>query len=72
MTTVSMSVAFIIVQPLDDATQHIDQLRDLYCAPNTVQVIKSRRMECMGERRNSSSIFVGKAEKKRQLGRPMH
>jgi len=52
------------------------ELNDLYCSPNIVRVIKSRRMrwaghvECMGERRGVYMILVGKPEGKRPLGRP--
>ena len=43
-----------------------DELNDLYCSPNIVRVIKSRRMiwvghvACMGEGRGVYRIFVGK------------
>ena len=49
---------------------HNEELNDLYCSPNIVQVIKWRRMRwaghvaCMGEER------VGKPVGKRPLGRP--
>ena len=52
------------------------QLNDLYCSPNIVRVIKSRRMrwagnvERMGEERGVSRVLVGKPEGKRPLGRP--
>ena len=52
---------------------HNEQLNDLHCSPNTVRVIKSRRMKWarhvarMGERRGG---FGWKPEGKRQLGRP--
>ena len=55
---------------------HNEELNDLYCSPNTVRVIKSRRMRWaghvarMGERRHVYSALVGKPEGKRQLGRP--
>jgi len=56
--------------------QHNEELNDLYCPPNTVWVIKSRRMrraghvEHMGERRGIYRVLVGKPEGKRPLGRP--
>jgi len=55
---------------------HNEELNDLYCSPNTVRVIKSRRMRWaghvarMGERRGVYRVLVGKLEGKRQLGRP--
>ena len=48
----------------------------LYCSPNIVRVIKSRRMRWaghvarMGERRGVYRFLVGKPEDKRPLGRP--
>ena len=53
-----------------------DELNDLYCSPNIVRVIKSRRMRWaghvvrMGERRGVHRVLVGKPEGKRPLGRP--
>jgi len=47
---------------------HNEELSDLYCSPNIVRVIKSRRMRwaghvaCMGERRGVYRILVGKPE----------
>ena len=44
-----------------------NELNDLYCSPNNVQVIKSRRMRwaghvaCKGERRGIYRILVGEA-----------
>ena len=55
---------------------HSKELYDLYCSPNIVRVIKSRRMRWtghvarMGERKGVYRILVGKLERKRQLGRP--
>jgi len=49
---------------------------DLYCSPNNVRVIKSRRMRWaghvarMGEEREVYRILLGKPEGKRPLGRP--
>ena len=55
---------------------HNDILNDLYCSPNIVRVIKSRRMRWtghvarMGEGRGVYRILVGKPEGKRPLRRP--
>ena len=52
------------------------RLNDLYSSPNTVRVIKSRRMRWaghvarMGEERGMYRVLVGKPEGKRPLGRP--
>ena len=57
---------------------HNEELNDLYCPPNIIQVIKLRRMRwaghvaCTGERRGIYSVLVGKPEGKRPLGRPRH
>jgi len=50
-----------------------EELKDLYSSPNTIQVIKSRRMRWeghvarMGESRDAYRVLVGKAEGKRPL-----
>jgi hypothetical protein len=55
---------------------HNEALHNLYTSPNTVRVIKSKRMRCVGqvacmeEMKNAYNIFEGKAEGKRPLGRP--
>ena len=55
---------------------HNDELNDLYCSPNIVRVIKSRRMRWAGhvarmeEGRGVHRVLVGKPEGKRPLGRP--
>jgi len=55
---------------------HSEELNDLYCSPNIVRVVKSRRMRWaahvarMGERRGVYRVLVGKPEGKRPLGRP--
>ena len=55
---------------------HNEELNDLYCSPNFVRVIKSRRMRWaghvarMGEERGVYRVLVGKPEGKRPLGRP--
>jgi len=55
---------------------HSEELNDLYCSPNIVRAIKSRRMRWtghvarMGEERGLYRVLVGKPEGKRPLGRP--
>ena len=55
---------------------HNEELNDLYCSPNIVWVIKSRRMRWathvgrMGESRGAYRSLVGKTELNRRLGRP--
>jgi len=55
---------------------HNEELNDLYCSPNIVRVIKSRRMRWVGhvarmdEERGVYRVLVGKPEGKRPLGRP--
>ena len=55
---------------------HNEELNDLYCSPNIVRVIKSRRMRWAGhvtrvkEGRGVHKVLVGKPEGKRTLGRP--
>ena len=57
---------------------HNEELNDLYCSPNIVWVIKSRRMRlaehvaCMGERRGVYRVLVWKPEGKRPPGRTRH
>jgi len=54
---------------------HNEELNDLYCSPNIVRVITSRRMRWarhvarMGERRGVYRVLMGKPEGKRPLGR---
>jgi len=54
---------------------HNEELNDLYCPPNIVRLIKSRRMRWaghvarMGEWRDVYRVLVGKPEGKRPLGR---
>jgi len=54
----------------------LDALRDLYCLPNIVRVVKSRRMRWaghvarMGVGRGVYRVLVGKPVGKRPLGRP--
>jgi hypothetical protein len=55
---------------------HNEELNDLYCSSNIVEMIKPRRMRWaghvarMGDRRGVYRGLVGKPEGKRQLGRP--
>jgi len=55
---------------------HNEELNDLYCSPNIVRVIKSRRMRWaghvarMGDERGVYRVLVGKPEGRRPLGRP--
>jgi hypothetical protein len=57
---------------------HNDELHSLYSSPNTVRVIKRRRIRWAGhvarmaEGRGVYRILVGRPEGKRPLGRPMH
>jgi hypothetical protein len=59
-------------------TLHNEELNDLYCSPNIVRVIKSRRMRWarrlarMGERRVAYRVLVGKPEGRSPLGRHRH
>jgi hypothetical protein len=52
-----------------------EELHNLYSSPNTIRMIKSRRMRWAGhvarmETRNAYTILVGKSNGKRLLGRP--
>jgi hypothetical protein len=55
---------------------HDEVLNDLYCSPNIVRVITSRRMRWavhvarMGEKRGAYRVLMGKPEGKRPLERP--
>ena len=55
---------------------HNEELNDLYSSPDTVRVIKSRRLRWAGhmarmkEGRGVHKVLVGKPEGKRPLGRP--
>jgi hypothetical protein len=55
---------------------HNEELHDLYSSPSIIRIIKGRRMRLvghvarMGEKRNASSLFVGKPEGRMPLGRP--
>jgi len=54
---------------------HNEELNDLYCSPNIIWVIKSRRMEWavhvarMGERISVYRVLVRKSEGRKPLGR---
>ena len=64
--------------PRHSLDQINEELNDLFSLPNTVRVVKSRRMRwaghvaCMGEDRGVHRVLVGKPEGKRPLGRPRH
>ena len=54
---------------------HNEELNDLYCSPNIVRVIKSRRMRWAGHvarmgEKGVYRVLVGKPEERRPLGRP--
>jgi hypothetical protein len=55
---------------------HNEELHILYCSPNIIRQIKSRRMRWaghvarMGEEKNVYRVLVGKPEGRRPLGRP--
>jgi hypothetical protein len=55
---------------------HDDELHGLYSSPNTVRMIKSRRMRlaghvvCMGDGRGVYRVLVMRPKRKRPLGRP--
>jgi hypothetical protein len=57
---------------------HNEELKDLYCSPNIVLVIKSRTLRWagnvahMGNRRGVYRVLVGKPEGKRPLRRTKH
>jgi hypothetical protein len=55
---------------------HSEEFHNLHTSPNTIRVIKSRRMRWtgyvvrMGYMRRAYKMLIGKPEWKRQLGRP--
>jgi hypothetical protein len=54
---------------------HNEKFRNLYSSPSIIRIIKSRRMQwtedvaCIGEKKNTYRIFMGKPEGKRPVGR---
>jgi hypothetical protein len=48
---------------------HNEDLHNVYSSPNTVRVIKSRRMRWEGHVQHGIQILVGKFEGKRLIGR---
>jgi hypothetical protein len=65
----------------DEATEewrklHNEELYDLYSSSNILQVIKLGKMRqaghvvCIGDRRGTYRVLVGKYERKKPLGRP--
>jgi len=65
----------------DDVTRegrklYHEELNGVYCSPNIVRVIKTRRMRwaghvaCRGEGRGVCGVLVGKPEGKGPMGRP--
>ena len=76
-----IAILLLLLLYPDEATReskkiHNEELSDLYSSPNTLRVIKSRRMiwaghvARMGERRGVYRVLVGKPEGKRPLWRP--
>jgi hypothetical protein len=57
---------------------HNKELYALYSSPNIIRVMKpiqlrwERHVACMGGRRGTYRVFVGKPEGNRALGRPRH
>jgi hypothetical protein len=55
---------------------HNEELNDLYCSPNIIRVIKSRKMRWTGhevsveDRRGAYRVLVGKPEEKKPRWRP--
>jgi len=55
---------------------HNEELNDLYCSPNIIRVIKSRRMSGggnvarMGDRRRACRVLVGNLRERDQLEKP--
>jgi hypothetical protein len=57
---------------------HNEELHNLYCSPNIIRIIKSRRVRYAGQvarmwdMRIAYKILVGKPEGKKSLGIPRH
>jgi hypothetical protein len=57
---------------------HREELYALYFSPNIIRAIKSRRMgwpghvACLGDRRGTNRVLVGRPQEKRPLERPRH
>jgi len=75
--TIFISRVYSIIIIIGDWRKlHNEELNDLYCSPNIVWMIKSRRIRWpghvarMGESRDACRDLVGKPEGKRPLGRP--
>ena len=55
---------------------HTEELNDLYCSPNDIRLIKSRRMRWAGHvtrpGRGAYRVLAVKQKGKRTLGRPRH
>ena len=77
----NMVLRRIFVPRLDEVTGewrrlHNEELNDLYCSPNIVRVIKSRRMRWAGhvahmvEERGLYRVLMGKPVGERPQGRP--
>jgi hypothetical protein len=55
---------------------HKEELYDLYCSPDFIRVIRSRRMRWTGhvarmrDKRGAYNVLVGRSEGKRSLSRP--
>ena len=71
-----MTIIIIIISSSSSSSSSNEELNDLYCSPNTVRMINSRRIRWtghvarMGERKGVYRVWVGKPEGKRALGRP--
>ena len=57
---------------------HIEEICDMYCSPNIIGLVKSRRkwwarrVTRMGDRRGALKDLLGRPEGRRQLGIPRH
>jgi hypothetical protein len=60
---------------VDAISVYCVELHNLYCSPDIIRMIKSKRMRCTGhvarmEKINAYRVLVGKPEGKRLLGIP--